>query len=76
MRKIRLPAYRKIESPPLALVLEPLVQHEVGGGWTVGWGDDAPNFPTKRFAEAVAGAKGARVTEFNAAASRAIQPQA
>jgi hypothetical protein len=37
---------------PSLMPVEAVIWHETGG-WTIGWNDEAPAFPTRNFAEAV-----------------------
>jgi hypothetical protein len=55
VRRLRLPPPPKIAEHiiPAYPVVDPIIQHETGG-WTVGWHDDAPDFPTRNFAAQVA----------------------
>ena len=43
-----------LASPPI------IVACEVGGGFQIGWSDDAPSYPSRTFAEAVASGAGHR----------------
>ena len=41
---------------PIITADQIIVACEVGGGFQIGWHDDAPSFPSRSFAEAVAAA--------------------
>ena len=42
----------KPNSPPI--FTNPIIACETGGGFQIGWHDDAPSFPSRSFAHAVA----------------------